>query len=114
MQYYPILDKPTTIVKKISVFQGVINHLVLSGLNENDKYVTTLFDTSDQSEMQLIGPDNEIEIYRLNYVASENKIMFDGLRFSDNKYVLGQIDLGTLEVLASPTGSTKLEDFQTF
>jgi hypothetical protein len=36
---------------------------------------------------------NEIEIYNMNYVASTNMIMFDGLRFSDNQYVIGQVDL---------------------
>jgi hypothetical protein len=40
--------------------------------------------------------------------------MFDGLRFADNKYVIGQVDLSTGAVVASQTGSDKLVDFQTF
>jgi len=70
--------------------------------------------TTTQTELQLIGPENEIEIYRLNFLAAEGKIMFDGLRFADNRYVIGQIDLQTMTVTASATGSSKLEDFQTF
>jgi hypothetical protein len=61
-----------------------------------------------------VPASNEIEMYHLNYVASSNKIMFDGLRFSDNKYVIGQIDLNTGQVNSSQTGSSKLVDFQTF
>ncbi len=113
-QYYPTLERPVTEVTRISTFQGVINQLILAGLNAQNKNILTLFDTSDGSEIQLIGPDNEIEIYHLNYVASSNKIMFDGLRFSDNKYVIGQYDLNTMTFSASQTGSTKLVDFQTF
>jgi hypothetical protein len=92
----------------------VISHIIIAGVNQNEKNVLSLFNTSDNSEIQLIGPDNEIEIYHLNYVASSNKIMFDGLRFSDNKYVIGQYDLNSMTFSASQTGSTKLVDFQTF
>ena len=114
MQYYPALASVTTAVKKIGVSQGVLNHVVLAGLNADDRYILTLYDTSNDTELQLLGPDNEIEIYHLNYVATTNRIMFDGLRFSDNKYVIGQYDLNTMTFSASQTGSTKLTDFQTF
>ena len=114
MQYYPTFLAPTTLVKKISVSQGVMNNIILAGLDADGKNILTLFDTSNDSETLLIGPDNEIEIYHLNYVASSNKIMFDGLRFSDNKYVIGQYDLNTMTFSASQTGSSKLVDFQTF
>jgi hypothetical protein len=76
--------------------------------------VTTLYNTETDSEQTLVTASNEIEMYHLNYVASSNKIMFDGLRFSDNKYVIGQIDLNTGQVNSSQTGSSKLVDFQTF
>jgi hypothetical protein len=114
MRYYPDLAKVSTAVNKVLVFQGVISNLILAGLNSSNKNIMTLFNTTDNSELELIGAANEIEIYHLNYVAAENKIMFDGLRFSDNKYVIGQYDLNTMTLSASQTGSTKLVDFQTF
>ena len=114
MQYYPSLSRPNTSIQKVSVFQGVIDNLVLAGLNSQNKYVMTLFNTTDSSELSLIGPNDEIEVYHINYVAAENKIMFDGLRFVDNKYVLGQYDLNSMALSSSQTGSTKLVDFQTF
>jgi len=114
MQYYPELAKPNTAVRKVSVAQGVLTNVILAGLNASDRNVMTLFNTTDQSELELLGETNEIEIYHLNYVAATNRIMFDGLRFSDNKYVIGQYDLNTMTFSASQTGSTKLIDFQTF
>ena len=94
--------------------QRVIDYLILTGLDANGQNITTLYNTATDTEQTLISSTNEIEMYHLNYVASSNKIMFDGLRFSDNKYVIGQIDLNTQVVSASQTGSSKLLDFQTF
>ena len=114
MQYYPDVRVPTTAVTKVSVAQSVITNLILAGRNQQDKNVLTLYNTSTGTERQLLGPENEIEIYHLNYVASGNKVLFDGLRFADNKYVLGQVDLNTNEVTVSATTAGKWADFQTF
>jgi len=111
---YPSFMKPTIPLANISVFQGVLTNLVMAGTTSQGSNVLHLFNTSDNSSIELIGADNEIEIYRLNFAASTNRIMFDGLRFSDNKYVIGQYDLNTMTFSASQTGSTKLVDFQTF
>ena len=114
MRYFPTLARATTQVKRVVVMQRVIDYLILTGLDANGQNITTLYNTATDTEQTLISSTNEIEVYHLNYVASSNKIMFDGLRFSDNKYVLGQIDLNTGQVTASQTGSSKLVDFQTF
>jgi hypothetical protein len=114
MQYFPDVEVPTTIVKNVSVAQTAGNNLILAGRNDQDQNVLTRYNTSTGEETQLIGPDNEIEIYHLNYVARSNKVLFDGLRFADNKYVLGQVDLSTNEVAVSPTTYGKWSDFQTF
>lgn len=114
MRYFPNFSKPTTSVQRVSVSQQVLSYLILSGTNTSGQNITTVYNTSTDTEQVLIPSSNEIEIYHLNYVASSNKIMFDGLRFSDNKYVLGQVDLNTGQVTASQTGTSKLVDFQTF
>jgi hypothetical protein len=46
--------------------------------------------------------------------SEPGKVLFAGLRFADNEYVFGSIDVGTgaVEVLSS-TGQ-KWQDFQTF
>ena len=114
VQYFPVVSQPTTAVKSVGVMQRVLTYLVMSGTNAAGQNITTLYNTSTDTEQVLIPASNEIEVYHLNYAASSNKIMFDGLRFSDNKYVLGQVDLNTGQVSASQTGSSKLVDFQTF
>jgi hypothetical protein len=65
---------------------------------------------------QPLGHENDIEIYHVNFVyeGGASKILFDGLRFSDNKYVLGQVDLSTKQVSVTSTIAAKWSDFQTF
>jgi hypothetical protein len=113
-QVYPTFAGLTSEVKSIGVAQSVLDYIILSGTDLNGKNITTIYNTSTDTEQVLIPASTEIEVYHLNYVASTNKIMFDGLRFSDNKYVIGQVDLNTKVVSASQTGSSKLLDFQTF
>ena len=114
VQYFPNVAKTSTAVTNVGVMQRVLTYLILSGTNSSGQNITTLYNTSTDSEQELISASTEIEVYHLNYVASSNKIMFDGLRFSDNKYVLGQVDLNTMVMTSSQTGSSKLVDFQTF
>ena len=114
VQYFPIVKKPATNVISVAAAQGVLSYVILSGTNSSGQNITTLYNTLTDTEQVLIPASTEIEVYHLNYVASTNKIMFDGLRFSDNKYVIGQVDLNTRTVTASQTGSSKLLDFQTF
>jgi hypothetical protein len=113
-QVYPTLAEMTLGVTNVGIAQSVLDYVIMSGTNSNGQNITTLYNTSTNTEQNLVPASNEIEMYHLNYVASSNKIMFDGLRFSDNKYVIGQIDLNTGQVNSSQTGSSKLVDFQTF
>ena len=93
MQYYPVVKVATTAVQRIFAAQSVGSDLVLSGLDSNGKNITTFYDTATGLEAPVFGPENEIEMYHLTYVPETHKLLFDGLRFSDNKYVLGEIDL---------------------
>lgn len=113
MQYYPQVKRVTTAVDKLTIGQVIVDYIIMAGVNTNGQNLLTIYDTNSGTERKLIDETKEIEIYHLNYVSS-NKIMFDGLRFSDNKYVIGQVDLSTGAVVASQTGSDKLVDFQTF
>ena len=92
MRYYPDVQVGTTAVQRIFAAQSVGSDLVLSGLDSNGKNITNFYDTATGLEAPVFGPANEIEIYHLTYVPETHKMLFDGLRFSDNKYVLGEID----------------------
>ena len=80
----------------------------------NGKNVLTLFNTTTNGETELIGPSNEIQIYHLHYDASANKVLFDGLRFADNSYVIGTVDLNADQVTVINAGSTKWADLAAF
>jgi len=45
MQYYPVLAQPQTAVKKVSGLLGLLNQLVIAGLNADNRYILTLYDT---------------------------------------------------------------------
>jgi hypothetical protein len=92
MQYYPSVGVGTTAVQKVYSAQSVGNELVLSGLNSTGQNITNLYDTSTGLEAPIFDATNEMEIYHLTYVPETHKMLFDGLRFSDNKYVFGEID----------------------
>ena len=113
MQYYPQVKRVNTAVDKLTMGQVIVDYIVMAGVNVNGQNILTIYDTTAGTERKLIDESKEVEIYHLNFVSS-NKVMFDGLRFSDNKYVIGQVDLSTGLVSASQTGSDKLVDFQTF
>jgi hypothetical protein len=114
IQYYPVLAVPTTLVRQVSVAVGVAANIVLAGTNVNGRHTLTLLNTSTGRETVLISQSNEIEIYHLDYVAADNDVMFDGLRFSDNRYVIGRVNLSTGAVSVTSIGSGQLVDFATF
>ena len=103
-------------VKTINVAAGVGNQIALAGTTADGttNVLTLVNPAGNGSEQELIGANNQIEIYHLNYVARSNQILFDGLRYSDNQYVVGAYNLATgqLNVTASPSG--KLADLQGF
>jgi hypothetical protein len=114
IQVYPTLSAPQISIKKISIAKTLGGGIVVAGLDAGNRNKLIYFNADSGSETTLLPSNNEFEIYHMAYNASMNKLMFDGLRFSDNKYVFGQIDLGTNELNIFTTLSTKWEDFQGF
>ncbi len=114
-QYFPVPGIVSgTGLSAATIVQPAMNHLLIAGTNGSGQNVLVLFDTADGSSRQLIGPSNEIEMYHLNYTSASGKILFDGLRFSDNRYVLGEVDVNTGEVRTTAALATRWQDFQTF
>jgi hypothetical protein len=77
----------------VTLAQGVISNVILAGTNAAGTNLISVYDTSSKQETIVLDASNEIEAYSITYVASRNSIMFTGLRFSDNKYVVGEISL---------------------
>lgn len=98
MEYYPQVRLPATPLARVIHVKGAGDHMFLAGLDGAGVNKLVRFDTDTEAATDVI-PDQEIEIYHLDYSGAEgSKVLFDGLRFSDNKYVIGQVDPVTLEV----------------
>lgn len=114
MRYYPTLDVPTTSVKNVLASVGARDQIIIAGLNEAGQNETVVYHPATDTETQLLGPENEIEMYHLAYMPNSNSGMFEGLRFSDNHIVLGQIDLDTGGVTVSTSLPSRLQELQAF
>ena len=93
MQYYPTVERANSIVNIVSIAQRYLTTIVLVGTDATGVNVVTLYETGSKQETILVDQSDEIEIYNMTYVSATNKIMFNGLRFSDNRQVVGEIDL---------------------
>ncbi|MBI2067559.1 MAG: hypothetical protein HYT77_06085 [Deltaproteobacteria bacterium] len=116
VQYYPEVVEPVTSVTQVTASQSVLTSLLLAGVDSESTNRLVLFETTTEMETDLLG-DEDIEVYNLNYLNSNNHqiVMFDGLRFSDNRYVLCQVDLTNNNALTcSVTGTSRLTGFQLF
>jgi hypothetical protein len=113
-QVFPTLASPQITIKKISLAMTLGGGIVVTGLNSSNQNSLIYFNSDSGNETTLLPGTNEIEIYHMAYNPATNKVMFDGLRFADNRYVFGQVDLGTNEVNIFTTLSAKWEDFQGF
>lgn len=114
-QLYPTLSRPSTTLSAVTnLAAGPEGKLLVTGLGAGNANSLSVLDTAADTESVVIGAANEVETYRLHYLPSTNSVMFDGLRFADNTYVVGRVDLASRQVTTKATGSTRLVDFQTF
>ena len=94
-QYYPTVEKTNvTAIENVTLAQQVITTIILSGTSSTGSNILSLYDTSSKQETVVMDGSNEVEIYSMSYSQKSNSILFTGLRFSDNKYVVGEVSLG--------------------
>jgi hypothetical protein len=94
-QYYPTPEKTNvTAINSVTLAQQVITTIILSGTSSTGSNILSLYDTSSKQETVVMDGSNEVEIYSMSYSQKSNSILFTGLRFSDNKYVVGEVSLG--------------------
>ena len=105
-----VVDKPLT---TITFGIPALTSAVIVGVNSSGVNQMVLWDSSTNQTTMLADGRNQIEFYHVRWNAAQNRVYFDGLRFSDNKYVLGYLDLVTRAITTSDM-VTKLVDFQTF
>lgn len=91
MQYAPTLKSVMTNVANIALIESTGTKLIITGTNAEGTNVMSVFDPATDTETMVMDGSNQIEIYSMTYVPALGKVMFSGLRFSDNSYVVGEI-----------------------
>lgn len=114
MQYWPEVKYLNTAVTSVTKLAPAGSRFAVSGTNEVGQNILTLYDPASDSERTLIGPSQETEIYHLAYSSSTEEIFFDGLRFSNNSYVMGKVNVTTGQLTYLSTTNMSFEDFQAF
>ena len=92
-QFYPSVESTNTIIKNVTLAISVDNKLILAGLTASGVNSLTVYDPTTFQETVVVDQTNEVEVYNLTYIAATNRIMFNGLRFSDNQFVLGEVEM---------------------
>ncbi len=110
---YPTVEKANQPLRQITYGIPALTSMVLVGTNLNGTNQMVLFDSSTNTSTLLADGSNEIEFYHVQLNLAQNRIYFDGLRFSDNKYVIGYLDLSSRAIFASDL-LARVQDFQTF
>jgi hypothetical protein len=91
VRYTPSLMIAETSISSYTMGRRVSNTLILTGVDKNERNRLILYNTQTGNETVVFDGSNEIEIYDMVYLASTNKLLFSGLRFSDNKFVVGEV-----------------------
>ena len=94
-QFFPTVE-PANIKKTTAVVLAVQagKNIILSGLDSSKRNVLTLYNPVSKQETVVMDGSIEVEIFSMTYSQKKNAVMFSGLRFSDNKFVVGEVSLG--------------------
>ena len=95
-----------------TVITAVGNRVAVSGTDAAGNQTTVLYNPTNGATKTLLGPTNQVEVFSLNHASSSGLIMFDGVRYSDGKYVVGVID--PVSGAVSMDAATKMSQVVTF
>lgn len=93
IQYYPSLSSTNTTIGSLTLGLMIGSKVVLAGLNPNSINSVSVYDVETKQETYVIDASNEVEVYNMTYIPSTNRLMFNGLRFSDNRYIVGEVEM---------------------
>jgi hypothetical protein len=114
LQYWPDVKYLNTAVSSVQHLAPAGNKLAVSGTNDVGQNILTLYDPESDTEQTLIGAASETEIYNLAYSSGTGELFFDGLRFSNNTYVVGKVNVSSGAITYLGTTLTSFSDFQAF
>ena len=116
VQTYPTLSTFTLPISTVSVLGASGNVVLAAGTTTAGENKLVKFDSDTNTVSTLASrtsANGEIEFYHVE-PSSDGYALFDGLRFSDNTYVIGKIHYSTGEVTILSTVTGKLDDFKAF
>lgn len=93
VEYFPTVTPLSVSVRNITLASMVGNKLIIAGTTEAGVNTLSVLDLTTYQETVLIDSSNEVEVYNMSYIAATNKVMFNGLKFSNNSFVVGEFDL---------------------
>ncbi len=114
VQLWPEFKLANTSVTGITKMTAADSSFVLAGTNATGQNITVVFDPTTESDRVLIPAASQTEIYNLAYSASTGEVFFDGLRFSNNTYVVGKVNVSSGAITYLGTTLTSFSDFQAF
>jgi hypothetical protein len=114
LEYWPEVKYLTSALTDIDLMTPAGDELVLAGTNSAGQNLLTAYNPATDSERTLIGAGGQVEIYNVAYSASTGEVFFDGLRFSNNSYVIGKVNVATGALTYLGTTGISFADFQAF
>jgi hypothetical protein len=93
VQYFPTPERTNISLANITVAAQAGDKIVLAGTNAQGVNSLVVYDPLTFQETVLIDASNEIEVYSMSYVRSTGKLMFNGLVFATNRYVMGEVTI---------------------
>lgn len=93
MQYYPSPELIATSITNVTVAEKVGNKVAIAGTTADGVNSLVIYDPFTFQETIVMDASNQIEIYSMAYVASTGKLMFNGLNFATNSYVMGEVTI---------------------
>ena len=93
-QYYPVVEKANvTRIHSVSIASQAQSRILLAGTDVQGVNTVSIYEPAMKQETVVLDGTNDIEIYSMSYSERTNSILFSGLRFADNQFVVGQISL---------------------
>lgn len=98
VRYFPDVGFPDTAVAKIGANVQLGDRMLLTGKDENGARLATLFNPISEQETVIPGFGSDMEIGLLSYSESQNAALYVGRYAGTSTYLIGTVDLATLEV----------------
>lgn len=93
MQFFPSPEVLNLSIANVTVAEKVGNKIAVAGTTADGVNSLVIYDPFTYQETIVMDASNQTEIYSLAYIAQTGKLMFNGLDFATNRYVMGEVTI---------------------